>query len=236
MFKNDNSGPDYGFQNNDHDYILKIIEQFAAYLWAIIFNKRTQNYDLAMEKIEEVYTGLLYKKGNDIKGLSVAEIIKNNTNGNNIDKENIEIIANLLYQEAEIIEIINGHNDLSLEYYYKSLKLFFLLMNETDSNNYNKNIDDNTKKLEYYEVNNEINFDIYKYYYKNGYFGKAEDKLYHLMEHNYPDIINEIIKFYDILLKKEDIELENGNLPRREIIDANEKFKKVEENTLYKHD
>jgi len=228
MFKNDNSGPDYGFQNNnDHDYILKIIEQFAAYLWAIVFNKRIQNYDLAIEKIEEAYTGLLYKKGNDIKGLSVIEIIENNTKGHIVEKDNIEIIANLLYEEAEIIELMDGHNNFSLEYYYKSIKLFFLLNNKLEIKKYNKNIDYNINKLENYEINNEINFEIYKYYYENGLFGKAEDKLYQLLDHNYTEIINEINKFYGLLLKKEDVELENGNLPRNEIMDAIENIEKI---------
>ncbi|MCL2442725.1 MAG: DUF6483 family protein [Treponema sp.] len=228
MFKNDYSGPDYGFQNNnDHDYILKIIEQFAAYLWAIVFNKRAQNYDLAIGKIEEAYTGLLYKNGNDIKRLSVDEIIKNNTNGNIIEKDNIEIIANLLYEEAEIIELINGKNNLSFEYYSKSLKLFFLLMNETNSKKYNKNVDENILKLEYYEIDNEINIEIYKYYYENGLFGKAEDKLYQLLDHNYPEIIHEINEFYGLLIKKEDVELEKGNLPRNEVIEAIENLGKI---------
>ena len=63
MFKNDYSGPDYAFQHNPgHDYILRLIEQFAAYLWAIVFNKKAQNYDLAMEKIEQAYNGLLHKR------------------------------------------------------------------------------------------------------------------------------------------------------------------------------
>jgi len=62
IFNNDYSGTDYSFQsNNDHDYILRMIEQLAAYLWAIVFNKRAQNYDVAVEKIEEAYNGLLYK-------------------------------------------------------------------------------------------------------------------------------------------------------------------------------
>jgi len=218
MFRNDyygpDYGPDYGFQDNDHDYILKIIEQFAAYLWAIVFNKRTQNYDLAIEKIEEVYTGLLLKNGDDIKELTVVDIIKNNQN------ENIEIIANLLYEEADIIELRNGYNDLSLEYYIKSFKLFFFLINETESKIFNKNADDIINKLEYYEINSEIEFEIYKYYFKIGLFGKAEDKLYQLSEHNYPEIKKEIKQFYEILMEKEDSELENGNLPRNEIIDA----------------
>jgi len=28
------------------DYIMRIIEQFAAFLWAIVFNKKSQNNEL----------------------------------------------------------------------------------------------------------------------------------------------------------------------------------------------
>jgi hypothetical protein len=221
VFENDYYGPNYDFQdNNGHDYILRIIEQFAAYLWAIVFNKKAQNYDIAIEKIEEAYNGLLDRKGNDIKELSVVEIIKNNTNGNILENDNIEIIANLLYEEAEINELKTGYNDLSLAYYGKSLKLFFLLTNEIGMQKYIDNIDTLIGKLEYYEADNETKFEIYKYYYKIGSFGKAEDILYQLLDNNYPEITREINNFYQLLIQKDDIDLENGNLPRDEINDA----------------
>ena len=226
MFKNDYSGPDYNFQgDNNHDYILRIIEQFAAYLWAIVFNKKAQNYDIAIEKIEEAYNGLLNRKGKDIKDLGVIEIVEYNTFGNILEIDNIEIIANLLYEEAEINELKNGYNKHSLEYYYKSLKLFFLLINELNTEKYNNKIDEVLSKLEYYELDNEIIYEIYKYYFKIGLFGKSEDKLYHLLDNNYPNIIDEINNFYELLLKKEDSELEIGNLSRNEIMEAIEKIK-----------
>ena len=220
MFNNDYSGPDYNFQsNNGHDYILRMIEQLAAYLWAIVFNKRAQNYDVAVEKIEEAYNGLLYRNGNDIKNLNVAEILNNNTN------ENIEIIAKLLYEEADINELKNGNNNLSLEYYCKSLKLFFSLTNEIEEGKFNKNIEEILNKLDYYELDKEMIFDIYKYYFQIGIFGKAEDKLYQLLDINYTGIIEEINKFYELLLKKDDRVLDIGNLSRNEIIEAIEKLR-----------
>ena len=157
MFKNDYSSPNYtSFENTGHDYILRLIEQLAAYLWAIVFNKKAQNYDVAIEKIEEAYNGLLFKNGNEIKKLSTVEIILNNTNKNVLEKDNIEIIANLLYEEAEIIELKNGQNNLSLDYYSKSLNLFVLLLNETETQKYYKNIDTIISKLEYYDIDDSI--------------------------------------------------------------------------------
>jgi hypothetical protein len=31
------------------DYIMRIIEQFADFLWAIVLNKKVQKYDIALE-------------------------------------------------------------------------------------------------------------------------------------------------------------------------------------------
>jgi len=114
---------------------------------------------------------------------------------------------------------------LSLEYYCKSLKLFFSLTNEIEEGKFNKNIEEILNKLDYYELDKEMIFDIYKYYFQLGIFGKAEDKLYQLLDINYTGIIEEINKFYELLLKKDDRVLDIGNLSRNEIIEAIEKFR-----------
>jgi hypothetical protein len=201
------------------DYIMRIIEQFAAILWAIIFNKKAQNYDLALEKINEAYNGLLHFNPEEIKNLDYNEIIEKNTFNAILDMDNIEIIATLLFQEADILERIDGTNKISLKYYEKSIKLFLILFN--GANKYcQNNIEEIIAKLENYETENEIIFKLYEYFLKSGTYGKAEDKLYNLRENNYPNIKNEIETFYKKLLEKDDIVLEKGNLPRKEIIEA----------------
>jgi tetratricopeptide (TPR) repeat protein len=202
------------------DYIIRIIEQFAAFLWAIIFNKKAQNYDLALEKIEEAYNGLLHLNANELKKLSADEIIKNNTYKDVLDKDNIEIISNLLFEEADIIERKNGLNIESFEYYKKSIELFFVLVNKNATKDFHKNIDEIITKLVNYEIDSEIEYEIYKYYAKRNLYGKAEDTLYQLLENNYPNIKDEIKMFYKKLLERDDSDLEKGNLPRNEIIDG----------------
>jgi hypothetical protein len=49
------------------DYIIRMIEQLGAFLWAIVFNKKVQNYDLALEKIEEAYNGLLHLNADELE-------------------------------------------------------------------------------------------------------------------------------------------------------------------------
>jgi len=202
------------------DYIIRIIEQFAAFLWAIVFNKKAQNYDIALDKIEEVYNGLLHLDSNVIRNLRVSEIIQNNTYKNILDKDNIEIIANLLFEEADIIERINGTNITSLQCYEKSFELFFVLFDNMETEKTYEKINEIINKLENYETKNEIMYKIYEYYMKIDLYGKAEDKLYQLLEINYPNIKNEIETFYKILLNKDDNILEKGNLPRNEIVNG----------------
>jgi len=202
------------------DYIMRIIEQLADYLWAIVLNKKVQKYDIALEKINEAYNGLLHLNAGQIKNLSVNEILENNTHEGILNKGNIEIIANLLFEEADILENMNGKNSASFEYYQKSIELFITLFSETAITQYCKNIEDIIGKLENYEIGDYINKKIFNYYLKKGYYGKAEDKLYDLLENNDPDRKSKILNFYEILLKKDDFDLQKGNLPRTEIIDA----------------
>jgi hypothetical protein len=200
------------------DYIIRIIEQFAAYLWAIVFNKKAQNYDIAFEKIEEVYNGLLHLDPKIIKILTVDEIIDKSTYNNVLDKENIEIIASLFFEEADILERINGTNPQSFHFYQKSIELFLILYKEMEERQTIEYINQIISKLENYEIENSVTYKIYEYYMKNGLFGKAEDKLYQLMDSNYPNIKDKIKVFYKTLLDKEDNHLKKGNLPRNEII------------------
>ena len=202
------------------DYFMRIIEQFADFLWAIMLNKKVQNYDLALEKINEAYNGLLYLDADKIKFLSVNEILKNNTHKGVLDKNNIEIIASLLFEEADILENIGGNNIASIDYYQKSMELFIILFSETAIEKYCKTIEDISSKLKNYKIGDELNKKISDYYFKKGCYGKAEDRLYDLLESKNPDTKSEIREFYEILLKKDDIELEKGNLPRKEIIEA----------------
>jgi hypothetical protein len=199
---------------------MRIVEQFGAFLWDIAFNKKLKNYDLAIEKIEEAYNRLLGLERGKIKDIEADEIIKDNTYEDTLNNGNIEIIATLLFEEADIIEQINGFNKVSFECYQKSFVLFYLLTKEIMTQNYHEKFDEILKKMDNYEINDELKFKMYKYYEEKGLYGKAEDKLYEIMENNYPKIENEIIMFYEKLLEKEDEILEKGNLPRNEIIEG----------------
>jgi hypothetical protein len=202
------------------DYIIRTIEQLATFLFSIIFNKRINNFDMALEKIEEAYNGLLNTDGEKIKNLTFDEIIEGNTFNGTINIDNVEIIANLFFEEADILERLNGLNVVSKKYYEKSFLLFYKIYRETRKEKYDKRIIEIVGKTNNYEICNETKYSMFKYYEEAGLYGKAEDCLYELIEKNYQNIFEEGKNFYAALLEKEDSVLEKGNLPRNEIIEG----------------
>lgn len=202
------------------DFIIRTIEQLAAYLWSIIFNKKIKNYEYALETIEEAYNGLLNSTGNTIKKLEFNEIIGSNTKDNILNIDNIEIIANLLFEEADIIEQKDGLNNISQEYYQKTVLLFLKMFEETGKQEHKNKIEEIVSKVSNYEITDEVKYNLYKYFEKIGLYGKAEDYLYELFENRCFNIKNELQLFYKRLLEKDDSILQKGNLPRNEIIEA----------------
>jgi hypothetical protein len=202
------------------DFIIRTIEQLAAYLWSIIFNKKIKNYEYALETIEEAYNGLLNSTGNTIKKLEFNEIIGSNTKDNILNIDNIEIIANLLFEEADIIEQKDGLNNISQEYYQKTVLLFLKMFEETGKQEHKNKIEEIVSKVSNYEITDEVKYSLYKYFEKIGLYGKAEDYLYELFENRCFNIKNELQLFYKRLLEKDDSILQKGNLPRNEIIEA----------------
>jgi hypothetical protein len=202
------------------DYMVRIIEQLATFLWSILFNKKIRNYEYALGEIEKAYNGLLHIDGDRIKNLELDDIIKNNTNGNGLNIDNIEIIATLLFEEADILEQLNGINIISGTYYQKSFALFYQIYQKTKTKKHIKNIEEIIVKINNYIVTDETKYNLFRYCEENKLFGKAEDYLYDLIENKYTNIIKEGKEFYLRLLENEDDILEKGNLPRNEIIDG----------------
>jgi len=195
-----------------------MIEQFAAILAAIIFKKSGQDYDSALEKINEAYNGLLHLDPDVARLLSAEQIIADHTYNNILDGESIEVAACLLFQEADVLELRDGKNELSRDYYQKALALFLALLEQKNGDGKHRDyVENSIVKLDSYEIESAAQRKIYEYFLQNEKYGKAEDRLYYLLESGDPGIKDELSAFYAALLEKDDLALEKGNLPRSEI-------------------
>jgi Ca2+-binding EF-hand superfamily protein len=78
------------------DYIMRMIEQFAAILIKIMFNKETQNYTQALFEIDTAYKTFLNFDPDHIKAISEDELVSMLKSSGSIDAEKCIIVAELL--------------------------------------------------------------------------------------------------------------------------------------------
>src|SRR5210317_717879 len=89
------------------DYILRMVEEFAKFLAAIIGLKNEGKYNEALKKIDTVYTGLIDIDPNILKSVSPEEMITFLKNEQKYSNQYLKIIAELLFEEGQIY-IENG--------------------------------------------------------------------------------------------------------------------------------
>jgi len=84
------------------DYILKMVEEFAKFLAAIMGLKDEGKYEEALKKIDSVYTGLLQIEPVSIKSVGAEEVLDYLKTEKKFDNQTLKMIAELLYEEGMI--------------------------------------------------------------------------------------------------------------------------------------
>mgnify|MGYP003563505464 CR=1 FL=1 len=84
------------------DYILRLIEEFAKFLAAITGLKADGNLEEALKKIDEAYNELLEVNPKMIKSLREDEVLDYLQKEKEYDKQQLNMVAELLYQEGMI--------------------------------------------------------------------------------------------------------------------------------------
>ena len=84
------------------DYILRMVEEFAKFLAAIVGLKNEGKYNEALKKIDAVYTGLIDIDPIILKSLSPEEMITFLKNEDKYSNQYLKIIAELLFEEGQI--------------------------------------------------------------------------------------------------------------------------------------
>ncbi len=212
------------------DYIMRMVEQLAQVLMKIIFNKENKNYEEAIKQINTAFKGLLGFDIKVIQSLSDQEIIQLLKIGENFELEKCLFIAKLLKEEAEISELKKEEKSKYLMTYQKSLSLFLevIIHNENpELEDWAKDIESILNKIKEYESPSHLKFKIFQYYELTGQYADAENILFELLEAGYSNIIPIGEAFYSRLKNKSDEELNKGNLPRIELMEGLEEFKKL---------
>jgi len=198
---------------------MRLIRRFTQAIIKILKAKDEQNFDIAFDEIKKVYNELIGIDPMLINSFSIPQIIEFLNKNPEYKKEKGLIVAKLLKEEGELVELKEKDSERSLALYLKSFNLFTELLNDNfnDAGNYLDDINHAANRLKNRSISGEVKYKLFRYFEVSGSFAEAENILYDLIDSEYPGIINEAEQFYNRLEAKSDEELLNGNLPRYEL-------------------
>lgn len=84
------------------DYIMRMIEEFGKFLSLVVGLKREGNYEDALEKIDNVYEGMLDLDPKTLKSVDAKELLDFLQNKKKFNNQYVKMIAELLFEEGQI--------------------------------------------------------------------------------------------------------------------------------------
>jgi len=203
------------------DYIMRMIDTLVKVIERVLHLKEIEDFNGALDEIDKVTKELFGFDRNFINNLSDAQLVKMVSASEVLIAPNCYLLGALFKEEAEIFRLQN-REDASIELYERALNLFVEgLRNsgaEIEEGHLNK-IKGVVDILENESVTIDTEESLFFYYEFTGAYDKAENLIYDLIEYDNKYIENGI-SFCERLLKKDDNELINGNLPREEIAES----------------
>lgn len=84
------------------DYILRIVEEFAKFLAAIVGLKREGKFDEALKKVDQVYLGMINIDPVILKSINPDELTDFLLHEKKFNNHYLKMIAELLFEEGQI--------------------------------------------------------------------------------------------------------------------------------------
>lgn len=199
------------------DYLLRVIEQFAAFLEKILFHKQVGDYAGAEQQIDETVKTLLGVDPASLFIMSVDTILNELIGKSGFDMDICLVVAELYNQKADVATAGNS-GSLNIDFLEKSFLLYAeAIRHGADNLAYRDRILAIIAALRRHDIAETTKTKFFWYYELCGLFGKAEDVLYDLVETSHEGIRRIGLEFYKRLNDREDILLALGNLPRNEV-------------------
>lgn len=212
--------------------VNELIKQFTLSLDEIDKFIGMELYDNALLVIDKSFKSIFRLSAKFINSLSDENILDLIRINNILDVERCIMAAKLLNEEANIYSR-NGDENEGFYLHCKSLYLYLTASehwnNTSELGIYLDEIEALYSKVKDYKLPHKIQENMMLYYEDKCCFDKAEDILYEMLNYNDDEnkdsIINFGMEFYERLLKKDALTLENGNLPKAEVFEGLENLK-----------
>ena len=212
----------------NRDYILRMIEQLARFLQRALLMKDAQQYPESMAEIKKAGKIFLGLNLDAMEALSDKDLIRLWSVGNDLDAEKCALASQIFRAEGEIYEH-QGDAEKAHACYRKSLSLATETINflkEKIPSELITTVDFLTSHMGTDNLPLSLQKKVFTSYATVGKFSKAEDLLFDIVEEDL-SFVQSGRQFYELLLKRSDDELNNGNLPRNEVLESLEQLNKM---------
>jgi tetratricopeptide (TPR) repeat protein len=204
------------------DYILRMIEEFAAALNRIRKRIDEEDYPVAGEELDKTFLDLMGMGADAVSRLSETELLARLTmeGPTHMVREKASLVVALL-QKAGEIHAAAGRDAQCNACWTKALNLLLMLQLEEvvfEPPEFVPKIDHLRDELAGVTLPLQTLAGLWRHYERIGSYGRAEDALGELLEAE-PDnaaLRVEAKAFYRRLLEQSDSSLNEGNLPRAE--------------------
>ncbi|MFD0868422.1 Uncharacterised protein [Chlamydia abortus] len=217
------------------DYLMRLIGQMTQMLGRMAGLRKEQKHEQAEAIMEEWLGRSLGMSLKLIRALSYQDLIRLLTSGNGTDTDKLLIVARVLREDGELTESRYGR-DAAYPLYVKSLMLLLaarrLGITHCDYMDLAEETDGLLGRLDSYSLEEDCLQAICLYYEQTGRYSRAEDRLFEWLENAAMDQAK-AIRFgkamYERLLELPDDALQQGDLPREEVLEAVRELQAIEE-------
>ena len=204
------------------DFIKRMINQLVAALQMIIGLKAAGQYGQALQAINQALEQLLGLKADLVRRLADQTILDSLTQDGHLDTDRLSILADLFKEEGDIYAGLKDPAQ-SFASYVRALNFYLEVALSASPEELPRSEDkllDIYYDLKKYQLPSQTLYGIYEFSERSGRYLLAASILGQLSDD--PDLRaearQELKVFFQRLLSKTDGELEQGDLPRAEII------------------
>lgn len=204
-----------------NDYILRMVEEMTQMISKVFDLKQERKHTEALWEIDELLSKEFPVNSRLLNSLTTEDITDMFRFGTTVESDKLQSVAYLLNEEGKIYMEL-GQIDEGLTRFKKSLHLYLV----AEFHGANKEliylpdqINNLLNQIKDYRLPLKTERLLFHYHDKNGYYAEAEDALFRLLEQKGIDPA-EGISFYERLQGESDERLEQGRLPRVEVIEG----------------
>ena len=203
----------------------ELIRRFAEIIKKILKKIEAEEYEKALTDIDGAFKDFFRLGSKFFNALTEENLLDMVKTNNIMDIDKCIILAKLLFEEGRCLEKLHQDNE-SFFIYQKSLYLYIEAYiqaeEEVELEQYFQDIEILLSIVYDYKLTIKLQKQIVNYYFKAGKYDTAENLIYEILEEEAynKDSLAYALNIYKELLNKEDSELNNGNLPREEIIES----------------